>query len=72
MNNYEIKLIGVHQELQNHIPKSAVFLYHPQIDHVVLLGQLYYKVHEVIHFGNDFERLPMLLVKFIENQPNFI
>lgn len=71
MKKYNIQLIGVHQELKNHVPKNSVFLYHPQLNNVVLLGHLYYKVHEIILFGDDDQRLPLLLVKFIENQPEF-
>lgn len=70
MNNYSIKLVGSHLELKNHVPKTAVFLSYPQSGNIVLLGLLFYKISDVIHFANDDQKLPMLLVKFIENQPN--
>lgn len=70
MNNYAIKLIGYHQELKNHVPKTSVFLSMPQKGDIVLLGQLHYKVSDVVHFGNDDQILPLLLVKFLDIQPD--
>lgn len=57
-------------ELQMYIPKTAVFLRCPQCGDTVLLNLLYYKVSDVVHFGNDDQKLPILFVKFIENQPD--
>lgn len=56
-------------ELLNHVPKIATFLYHPMIGHTVKLGQLFYRVKDIVHIDCDDVDYPILIVTFIDNQP---
>lgn len=70
MKNYRIKYVGSHDELSNHVPKTAAFIYHPTIGSIIKFGMLFFKVKDIIHIANDDIEYPFLIITYIENQPD--